>query len=98
MKRKFLIMAIVAITLLLVVFLLPLVPYNSSFYMVGGGTYDYWTAPVSVSYLAFKCGMAFNLNLTTLVVGNGSWKYTKVLGPMAVCFNQPNQILGHPNF
>jgi hypothetical protein len=83
------------IVLVIAVFLLPLIPYSSSSYQVGGGTYDHWAAPVSASYFVLKCGTAFNLNLTTMVVGNGSWVYSKIMqGPMFVCFNQPDQILG----
>jgi len=88
------ILAVVMITLLF--FLLPLSAYHSSFYQVGGGTYDHWHAQVSGSYLVLGCGMAYGTNLTTNVVGNGSWAYSKSLGTMFVCFNQPNQILGHP--
>lgn len=95
MKRRFLIV-ILALVMLLAVFLFPVIPYSSSYYQVGGGTYDHWNAPVSASYLIFNCGIAFNLNLTTLVVGNGSWVYSKNIGSMLVCFSQPNQILGHP--
>ncbi|MDA4127246.1 MAG: hypothetical protein OK452_08625 [Thaumarchaeota archaeon] len=86
-----------AVVILLPLFLLlPLFAYQSSFYQVGGGTYDHWHAQVSASYLVLGCGMAYGMNLTTMVVGNGSWSYSKGLGTMFVCFNEPNQILGHP--
>ncbi len=95
-RRSLLAITLAIVPLLLLVFLLPVIPYSSSYYQVGGGTYDHWTAPVSASYLIFKCGMAFNLNLTTSVVGNGSWFYSKNMGSMLVCFSQPSQVLGHP--
>jgi hypothetical protein len=76
--------------------MLPISAYQSTVYQVGGGTYDRWHAQVSASYLVLRCGMAYGTNLTTMVVGNGSWVYSKVLGAMFMCFNEPNQVLGHP--
>lgn len=94
--RRLLIGTLAVVILLFSFFLLPLSAYKSPFYQVGGGTYDHWRAQVSGSYLVLGCGLAYSTNLTTTVVGNGSWSYSKGLGTMFVCFNHPNQILGHP--
>ncbi len=94
--RRILVCIVGAVILLLLFLFLPLFEYQSSFYQVGGGTYDHWHAQISGSYLVLSCGMAYSLNLTTTVVGNGTWSYSKGLGTMFVCFNQPSQILGHP--
>ena len=92
-----LLVCVVAVVMFLLLFLfLPIFEYHSSFYQVGGGTYDHWRAQVSGAYLVLGCGLANGINLTTTVVGNGSWSYSKGFGTMFVCFNQPSQILGHP--
>jgi hypothetical protein len=89
-----LLVIVVALLILLAFFLLPLIPYRSSGYYVAGGTIDRWDAHVSASYFIVKCGMTFDMNLTTLAMGNGSWFASEQLpGPMFLCFNQPNQIL-----
>jgi hypothetical protein len=94
--RRYLIGIMAVFILLLLFFLLTLSTYDSSYYQVGGGTYDHWHGQVSGSYIVLGCGLAYDTNLTTRVVGNGSWSYSKRLGTVFVCFNQPNEILGHP--
>ena len=94
--RRLLVCTLAVVIFLFLFLFLPTFEYHSSFYQVGGGTYDHWSAQVSAAYLALGCGLAYGMNLTTMVVGNGSWSYSKGLGTMFVCFNQPNQTLGHP--
>jgi hypothetical protein len=81
----------VAAVVLVVFFLTPFIYFQSSAYQIGGGTYDTWTARVSPSYYAFKCGAAYDVSLTTFIVGNGSWNSQKVFSlPMFLCQSQPS--------
>jgi hypothetical protein len=95
MRKSFVVVSAV-VALLLVFFFVPLLHYQSSGYQVAGGTYDRWEASVSASYSILGCGAAYGMNLTTLVVGNGSWTYSKEFAwPVLLCFSQPTQVLGY---
>jgi len=94
MKRK-LVAAIAIFIAALFFLLLPVVPYTSSGYGVGGGTWNRWDSRASSSYSVFGCGLLVHTNLTTFVIGNGSWTYSKEMpSRMLTCFYHPTQILG----
>jgi hypothetical protein len=94
MKRKF-VAAIVILIAALFFMLLPVVPYTSSGYGVGGGTSNRWNSRVSTSYSLVGCGLLLDTNLTTVVIGNGSWTYSKAIpSPMITCLYHPTEILG----
>ena len=85
-------MVVMSIAALLVL-LWPMFPYNSGPYQVGPGTYDSWTAQVSPSYYIVGCGVLTKVVLTTHVVGNGSWTYSKPLyAEISACWLHPTQL------
>ena len=96
MKRKSRIAVLFSVVVILIIFLIPLFPYQSAGYQVAGGTWNQWDSHASASYSLFGCGLLFGTNLTEGIIGNGSWSFSEAMpSPMLTCFYHPTQVIGH---
>jgi len=83
------------IALLILFFMAPVFSYGSVHYQVAGGTYNFWTARVSGSYMALGCGLLLGTNLTETVIGNASGWFSRLMpSPMFACNYYPTEVIG----